>query len=132
MEGELHGNGNLCLVQGYSEQLGQNLPEPHSVDPYSVIVWAKASRPGTDGYQGRVGSSFARRAGSRASSLSTGQAHWQGRAVCPTSPAAAAAKSDSVRPHRRQDRQAPPSLGFSRQEHWSGLPFPSPMHESEK
>ena len=22
--------------------------------------------------------------------------------------------------------------GFSRQEHWSGLPFPSPMHESEK
>ena len=27
--------------------------------------------------------------------------------------------------------QAPPSLGFSRQEHWSGLPFPSPMHESE-
>ena len=28
--------------------------------------------------------------------------------------------------------QAPPSLGFSRQEHWSGLPFPSPMHYSEK
>ena len=28
--------------------------------------------------------------------------------------------------------QAPPSLGFSRQEHWSGLPFPSPMYESEK
>ena len=25
-----------------------------------------------------------------------------------------------------------PSLGFSRQERWSGLPFPSPMHESEK
>ena len=24
------------------------------------------------------------------------------------------------------------SLGFSRQEHWSGLPFPSPMHESGK
>ena len=24
-----------------------------------------------------------------------------------------------------------PSLGFFRQEHWSGLPFPSPMHESE-
>ena len=34
--------------------------------------------------------------------------------------------SDSVQP------QAPPSLGFSRQEHWSGLPFPSPMQESEK
>ena len=27
--------------------------------------------------------------------------------------------------------QAPPSLGFSRQEHWSGLPFPSPVLESE-
>ena len=25
-----------------------------------------------------------------------------------------------------------PSLGFSRQERWSGLPFPSPMQESEK
>ena len=24
------------------------------------------------------------------------------------------------------------SLGFFRQEHWSGLPFPSPMHEREK
>ena len=23
-------------------------------------------------------------------------------------------------------------LGFSWQEHWRGLPFPSPMHESEK
>ena len=28
--------------------------------------------------------------------------------------------------------QAPPSLGFSRQEHWSGLPFPVPMQQSEK
>ena len=28
--------------------------------------------------------------------------------------------------------QALPSLEFSRQEHSSGLPFPSPMHESEK
>ena len=27
---------------------------------------------------------------------------------------------------------APLSLGFSRQEYWSGLPFPSPVHESEK
>ena len=34
--------------------------------------------------------------------------------------------SDSVRPH-----QALRSLGFSRQEHWNGLPFPSPMRESE-
>ena len=28
--------------------------------------------------------------------------------------------------------QAPPSLGFSRQEYWSGVPSPSPMHKSEK
>ena len=28
--------------------------------------------------------------------------------------------------------QAPRSLGFSSQEHGRGLPFPSPMHESEK
>ena len=28
--------------------------------------------------------------------------------------------------------QAPLFLGFSRQEHWNGLSFPSPMHESEK
>ena len=28
--------------------------------------------------------------------------------------------------------QAPPSQAFSRQEHWSGLPVPSPTHESEK
>ena len=28
--------------------------------------------------------------------------------------------------------QAPPPMGFSRQEHWSGVPLPSPMQESEK
>ena len=28
--------------------------------------------------------------------------------------------------------QTSPSMGFSRQEHWSGFPFPSPMHESGK
>ena len=28
-------------------------------------------------------------------------------------------------------QQVPPSLEISRQEHWIGLPFPSPMHESE-
>ena len=31
--------------------------------------------------------------------------------------------SDSLQP---QGHQAPPSMGFSRQEYWSGLPFPSP------
>ena len=38
--------------------------------------------------------------------------------------------SNSVTPEMAV-HQSPPSLGFSRQEHWSGLPFPSPMHESE-
>ena len=33
---------------------------------------------------------------------------------------------------RTAAHQAPPSLGFSGQEHWSGVPFPSPLHESEK
>ena len=28
--------------------------------------------------------------------------------------------------------QAPLSLGFSKQEHWSGLPFPLSIYESEK
>ena len=28
--------------------------------------------------------------------------------------------------------QAPPFMGFSRQEYWSGLPFPSPTAESEE
>ena len=50
--------------------------------------------------------------------------------------AAAAAKSLQSRPTRvtpwTAAHQAPLSLGFSRQEHWSGLPFPFPMHESEK
>ena len=27
--------------------------------------------------------------------------------------------------------QVPPSMGFSRQEYWSGLPFPSPGHLPE-
>ena len=40
--------------------------------------------------------------------------------------------SNSVRPHRRQPTRLPPSLGFSKQEHWSGVPFPSPMQESER
>ena len=49
--------------------------------------------------------------------------------------AAAAAKSLQSCPtlcDPKAAHQAPPSLGFSRQEHWSGLPFPSPVHGSEK
>ena len=35
--------------------------------------------------------------------------------------------SDSLQPHGLYiARQAPLSMGFSRQEYWSGLPFPSP------
>ena len=30
------------------------------------------------------------------------------------------------------DDQTLPSLGFPRQEHWSGLPLPSPLCESKK
>ena len=50
--------------------------------------------------------------------------------------AAAAAKSLQLCPTLCNPRDGSPSgspsLGFSRQEHWSELPFPSPMHESEK
>ena len=50
--------------------------------------------------------------------------------------AAAAAKSLQSCPTLCNPRDSSPpgspSLGFSRQEHWSGLPFPSPMRESEK
>ena len=49
--------------------------------------------------------------------------------------AAAAAKSFQSCPTLYDpidgSHQAPLSLGFSRQEYRSGLPFPSPMHESE-
>ena len=52
----------------------------------------------------------------------------------PISAVAAAAKSLQSFPTLCDpiDHQAPRSLGFSRQEHWSGLPCPSPVHETEK
>ena len=34
--------------------------------------------------------------------------------------------SNSLQPHGLVAYQAPPSMGFSRQDYWSGLPFPSP------
>ena len=50
--------------------------------------------------------------------------------------AATAAKSLQLCPTPCDPRDSSPpgspSLGFCRQKHWSGLPFPSPMHESEK
>ena len=49
---------------------------------------------------------------------------------------AAAAKSLQLCPPTLCDPRdgSPPGspVGFSRQEHWSGLPCPFPMHESEK
>ena len=45
--------------------------------------------------------------------------------------AAAAAKSLQLCPTLCNPIDGSPP-GFSRQEHWSGLPFPPPMHESEK
>ena len=36
------------------------------------------------------------------------------------------AESALCDPMDRSLHQAPPSMGFSRQEYWSGLPFPSP------
>ena len=48
------------------------------------------------------------------------------------SPAAAAKSLQSCATPQTAAHQAPPCLGFSRQEYWSGLPLPSPMHESEK
>ena len=45
---------------------------------------------------------------------------------------AATAKSLQSCPTVRSHRRQPTRLGFSRQEHWSGLPFPSPKQESEK
>ena len=56
------------------------------------------------------------------------------RSKCMSAAAAAAVASvvsDSVRPQRRQPTRLP-APGFSRHEHWSGLPFPSPMQESEQ
>jgi len=58
------------------------------------------------------------------------------RYILETTAAVAAAKSLQSCPTLFDpidgSHQAPPSLGFSRQEHWSGLPFPSPVQESEK
>ena len=39
--------------------------------------------------------------------------------------------SDSLRPHGLVASQDPLSMGFSRQEYWNGLPFPSPADPPE-
>ena len=40
--------------------------------------------------------------------------------------------SDSAWPHRRQPTRMPHPWDSPGKKNWSGLPFPSPMHESEK
>ena len=57
--------------------------------------------------------------------------HWIAKSCCCFCEVASIV-SDSLRLLGRQPTRLPRSLGFSRQEHWSGLPFPSPMHEREK
>ena len=65
--------------------------------------------------------------------LVNGQEHSNGAYVAA---AAVAAKSLQLCPTLCDPTDGSPPgstiLGFFRQEHWSGLPFPSPMHESEK
>ena len=54
---------------------------------------------------------------------------------CATAIAKAAKSLQSCPTLRDPIDSSPPgsrSLGFSRQEHWSGLPFPSPMHKKWK
>ena len=62
--------------------------------------------------------------------------HTHTHKLFPTAAAAAAAKSLQSCPTLWDPidgiHQAPLSLGSSRQKHWSGLPFPSPKHESEQ
>ena len=61
---------------------------------------------------------------------------WSSKQGMATPAAAAAAKSLQSCPTLCNPIDGSPprssSLGFSRQEHWSGLSFPSPMRESEK
>ena len=57
--------------------------------------------------------------------------HWIAKSCCCFCEVASIV-SDSLRLLGRQPTRLPRSLGFSRQEHWSGLPFPSPIHEMWK
>ena len=64
------------------------------------------------------------------------RANTQPSDLCSLLPVAAAAAAKSLQSCPTlcdpRDDIAPPSLGFSRENHWSGLTVPSPMHESEK
>ena len=60
--------------------------------------------------------------------------HWQAGSLLLTLLAVAASLQSCPTLYDPRDGSPPGSsvLGFPRQEHWSGLPFPSPMQESEK
>ena len=100
------------------------------IQEHQLIFFFPYSREGQDGQnkarEGDVGRALLR-------SMLPWKQQILSRDNQPTLAAAAAAKllQSCVTP-QTVAHQAPPSLGFSRQEHWSGLPFPSPMHESEK
>ena len=56
--------------------------------------------------------------------------HWEGshnfRILMLSKYISSSVVSNSLQPHGLVAHQAPLSMEFSRQEHWSGLPFPSP------
>ena len=61
--------------------------------------------------------------------LNSGLLHWQADSL-PSEPLLLLSRFSHVglcATPKMAAHQAPLSLGFSRQEHWSGLPFPSPM-----
>ena len=59
--------------------------------------------------------------------MGLGGGHNQSQGVCVCVCVSCLVVSNSLQPHR-----PPPSIGSSRQEHWSGLPFPSPKGTIER
>ena len=83
-----------------------------------TVAWGRDSQPGSES-QGTLGT--------RTCLL--------GHSVCPALLLLLLSRFSRVRlcaTPQTAAYQAPLSLGFSRQEHWSGSQFPPPMHESEK
>ena len=117
--GQNTGVGSLSLLQGTFPTQGLNPGHPNCTDslPAELQGKPKSERGAINNYA---------RAKVKMEIIPRTSGH----------PAAAAAKSLQSCPTLCNpiDGSPPgsPSLGFSRQEHWSGLPFPSPMHASEK
>ena len=93
--------------------------------PFLPFMWAEFSHPALPSHSWHCIGGFVR---------SSKQA-WPHEAPPSGDAAAAAAKLLQSCPTLcdpiGRSPPGPSSLGFSRQEHWSGVPFPSPMHESE-